>query len=448
MYDGIAILDPERDAESRADMQNPSTTSSSSVAAAATPSENRDPTIAYIELHDKDKSLVDYALVDKEDEARVTAAGPWHVDCNGYPRSHTAIALHNFILPPLEGKQADHIFQRKLDNRKSQLRYASASLNSQNKRKRENTASKYLGVHWDAEKGKWRAGSSFGQEGRRKTIGIYDDEEEAAYAYNNVFVRKVDPEAKINEGVGDFPNIKFSQPLAMKGYSKSSTGKFTVSVMVFGVSHQKTVKTEEEAKALVNELRQEREVKRARLREEKAQIRIEGPVAYCQVPYHSSDEIATVIIDSDEKTLNLFKSQSWSINSNGYPFGNNIALHQLIFGECQPKHYIDHVNRNKFDARKSNLREASGSLQGHNKSKQKNTSSSYIGVCKETGAKKFRAYIKQDNVTHRLGCFDSQEDAARARDKKAIELFGRENARLNFPDSVSSNIQPSVAIVE
>jgi len=58
----------------------------------------------------------------------------------------------------------------------------------------------------------------------------------------------------------------------------------------------------------------------------------------------------------------------------------------------------------------------------------------YHGVykIKENTKKRFRAEIKFQNKKYRLGNYLTPEEAARAYDEKAIELYG-ENARLNFP---------------
>jgi hypothetical protein len=77
---------------------------------------------------------------------------------------------------------------------------------------------------------------------------------------------------------------------------------------------------------------------------------------------------------------------------------------------------------------------------GHNSSEKKARSgqgmirandkdSPYVGVSKDKG--KWAARIKYNKKTIRLGNFDNQEDAAKAYDKKALELYG-DTAKLNF----------------
>ncbi len=91
---------------------------------------------------------------------------------------------------------------------------------------------------------------------------------------------------------------------------------------------------------------------------------------------------------------------------------------------------VDHKDRDSLNNQKSNLRRCST---GQNMA---NTStfgaSKFKGVSvAEKGKWRARVYFKKKCIS--LGRFDFQEDAARAYDKKAIEVF-EEFANLNFPD--------------
>ena len=63
--------------------------------------------------------------------------------------------------------------------------------------------------------------------------------------------------------------------------------------------------------------------------------------------------------------------------------------------------------------------------------------SKFVGVSpnKSSAKKPWRATISHQNKQYHLGSFDSEEEAAKAYDEKAIELYG-DNARLNFPKKV------------
>jgi hypothetical protein len=105
----------------------------------------------------------------------------------------------------------------------------------------------------------------------------------------------------------------------------------------------------------------------------------------------------------------------------------------LHYGEW-PDGHIDHINRDKQDNRMVNLRLASSSENGMNSSKQKGATSQYKGVSWYAKYKKWRSTIMKDGVQKHLGHYNTEEEAARAYDKAAKEIFG-EYANLNFPES-------------
>ena len=72
----------------------------------------------------------------------------------------------------------DHINNDRKDNRINNLRAATSQQNNSNKKPRKNSTSKYKGVSWDKESGKWRAACN------RKYLGQFNDEKEAARAYD------------------------------------------------------------------------------------------------------------------------------------------------------------------------------------------------------------------------------------------------------------------------
>lgn len=95
---------------------------------------------------------------------------------------------------------------------------------------------------------------------------------------------------------------------------------------------------------------------------------------------------------------------------------------------------IMHKNFNTLDNRIKNLQIGSHSECLINQKKcNALTSSKYKGVCFQKGLNKWRAYVWKDYKQYPAGCFDIEEDAARARDKLVLELFGDNVTRLNFP---------------
>ena len=94
---------------------------------------------------------------------------------------------------------------------------------------------------------------------------------------------------------------------------------------------------------------------------------------------------------------------------------------------------VDHINGDKLDNRKENLRLVTMSQSNANRGKinfkrKVDKRSKFIGVSWDRNA--YRAIICKDGKKEYLGRFDIEEDAAKAYNKRALELFG-EYARIN-----------------
>jgi len=115
-----------------------------------------------------------------------------------------------------------------------------------------------------------------------------------------------------------------------------------------------------------------------------------------------------------------------------------IHMHRQIMNT--PEEMIcDHKNHNGLDNRRLNLRNCTVEQNNANRRKRATThgarapSSQYLGVSWCPRRKKWASYIKHKGRAKNLGLFAIEEDAARAHDKAAWELWG-EYACLNFPE--------------
>jgi len=94
---------------------------------------------------------------------------------------------------------------------------------------------------------------------------------------------------------------------------------------------------------------------------------------------------------------------------------------------------VDHKNRNRLDNTRENLRLCTPGENAQNAAKKQGTYSRFKGVSYRKERDKYFAQIYHQNEQFYLGLFDKETDAARAYDRRAIELFG-EFARVNFPE--------------
>jgi hypothetical protein len=100
--------------------------------------------------------------------------------------------MHRLILSRMLGRplarhpveRADHANGDSLDNRRMNVRLATAQQNAHNRAKLTNhpVTSRFKGVYWDSEYQKWRA--TITQNQRRRSLGRFQHEEDAARVYD------------------------------------------------------------------------------------------------------------------------------------------------------------------------------------------------------------------------------------------------------------------------
>ena len=127
----------------------------------------------------------------------------------------------------------------------------------------------------------------------------------------------------------------------------------------------------------------------------------------------------------DKDDYDLIKDYYWYVNTKGYVVssksrnnkGGLLMMHRLIMGKPQG-YMIDHINRNRNDNRRCNLRLADAKLNSQNRNLGKNNKSGYLGVFRE--GNKWRVEI----CNRYVGAYDTYEEAVEARRKAELELWG------------------------
>lgn len=90
--------------------------------------------------------------------------------------------MHRLIMAAQEGDELDHCNNNALDNRRCNLRFCQHSENMENQRPQKNKTSKYKGVSWNKQYGKWIV--FIREDGREKYMGNFVSEIKAAKAYD------------------------------------------------------------------------------------------------------------------------------------------------------------------------------------------------------------------------------------------------------------------------
>ena len=133
----------------------------------------------------------------------------------------------------------------------------------------------------------------------------------------------------------------------------------------------------------------------------------------------------------DEDIFNIVKDGKWYLNKD-YVSGTlgtfKGFLHRYVMNANKKDPRIDHINGDKLDNTKENLRFVTASQNSQNKPKKEGCSSKYIGVSK-TKYDKWLCCIKQNGKSEKF-VFDNEEHAAWWYDQLALEKFG-ENSKIN-----------------
>lgn len=145
-----------------------------------------------------------FALVDAADYGLV-APFNWYLlhGHNGklYAYTRGSVYMHRLLAGTRPGDETDHENGDGLDNRRANLRTATRSQNKGNMGKPRRPdglahTSRFKGVSWDKSRGRWQA--KIQQNRRHRNLGRYDDEIEAARAYDAAAIAHFGEFARLN----------------------------------------------------------------------------------------------------------------------------------------------------------------------------------------------------------------------------------------------------------
>lgn len=138
----------------------------------------------------------------------------------------------------------------------------------------------------------------------------------------------------------------------------------------------------------------------------------------------------------DDEDYEWASRHKWYLtNPGGYVAGyvasaqRLMRIHREIL-QASDDMQVDHINGDRLDNRRCNLRVCTHSQNFFNKGKMPGKSG-YKGVY--NFGKRWKVMIQADRKQHYIGYFSSEIDAAKAYDEAAKKYHG-EFARLNFPE--------------
>lgn len=148
--------------------------------------------------------------------------------------------------------------------------------------------------------------------------------------------------------------------------------------------------------------------------------------------------VGWAVVDADD--LRIVEGRFWCQTKSGYAISRRADgsgydyLHRLI---CPGDGVGDHIDGDKMNCRRSNLRVCSQKNNSRNAATPVSNTTGFKGVGEKKPGR-FQARIMVDRRTIYLGTFGDAAEAARAYDAAAIIHFGQ-FARLNFPSISLAN---------
>lgn len=134
-----------------------------------------------------------------------------------------------------------------------------------------------------------------------------------------------------------------------------------------------------------------------------------------------------VALVDDEDYERLYKHK-WHLHSAGYAtnWGTiNGYMHRFILGITGRSKVVDHINGDKLDNRKINLRICSHSRNMNHRVKlSRNNTSGFIGIYWNKQKQKWNAQLDKDGKTYHFGFFNKKEDAIVMYKQESVKLLG------------------------
>lgn len=111
----------------------------------------------------------------------------------------------------------------------------------------------------------------------------------------------------------------------------------------------------------------------------------------------------------------------------------NMKMHRQIM-DAKDGEQVDHINQDKLDNRRANLRLCTDTENKRNSPLRKDNTSGYKGVYFEKSKRKWHTHIAINGKIIYLGLYETAEEGARVYDDAARKYFG-EFASPNFRDT-------------
>jgi len=377
----------------------------------------------------------------------------WYLDKNGYVQGTVngkSMKMTHLIMNAARRQIVDHINRIRTDNRRSNLRISTRLLNGQNRGKsklKTPPSSIYRGIH-RRRNGKYNA--SIILENVMHYLGTFNTELEAVEAWDMFIVHNKLDHIQLN-----FPDKR--NEYLLREYKPYEPKK--PKLPYIGIRKRRKVYTAYigyKGKSIF--IGSSKDIVEAAQKYDDYIIKngIKGkqlnfPNRY---PEYFEKEIMIKCEEINENTVKLllnYKDDKFVIVdkedyenikyykcriSNRYVLieinGVDFSLHRYLLGVTDPDIMVDHIDSNRLNNKKDNLRSSNDKLNPQNRLKIDGTTSKYIGVHCVKVNNSWRATVINDGKKVFSETYTDEEAAARARDVYIIEQMKGSHYKLNF----------------
>jgi len=418
----------------------------------------------WIPIRNKKDGIIAFARVDKHRYEKLNKY-KWRMDKDGY--AHAAIdgidmRMNVYVMflkdehnhKRSKGLLVDHIYQDRLDNRESMLRYATHSQNSQASLKEKGVyTSDHKGISVNNRDKSWQV--HLMHDGITESGYGFKNELHAAYYYNTLvlqfygscgFLNKIDEiplenpkdyigPAKRKSPYGTYISLtkynKFQVCLPKKCKDKNN-GEICAT---FDTNEKAIIWRDKrfvECKFQLEDKNKEEET------QNKNTGPIQGPIKRntkgdAIIDSYNNEGVKTTFEVNDDDYF-MLQTFSW-YSQKGYAkahktingVNKGVFMHRLII-DAAPGTIVDHIDKNPLNNKRSNLRIATPSENSHNREKKKGCTSRHYGIC--FGDNYYKAYITKEFKTIQKS-FIYEIDAVLFYNKTAKKLYN-DFANLNI----------------